>query len=102
MNPGKVMAAVMEPERGIQLRGIHGGLEAGAGTPFWPEAALAWARAADQHVVDALAHRDLSAPAGLRELEPEHTPREVHPIPRQPFDFAAPHAGLQRHRYEIG
>lgn len=59
----------MEPERGSQPRGLHGGLEA--------------PRAADQHIVDALAYRDLSAPAGLSDLEPEHTTREVHPIPRQ-------------------
>jgi hypothetical protein len=61
---GEVVAAVMEPERGSQPRGLHGGLEASAGTPLRPEAALAGApRAADQHIVDALAYRDLSAPA---------------------------------------
>jgi len=81
--PGEVVAAVMEPEWGSQPRGLHGGLEASAGTSLRPEAALARARAADQHIVDALAHRDLSAPAGLSDLEPEHTTREVHPIPRQ-------------------
>src|SRR5260370_41405353 len=38
---GEVVAAVMEPERGSQPRGLHGGLEASAGTPLRPEAALA-------------------------------------------------------------
>lgn len=47
-----MVAANNEPDRGVQPRSLHGGLEAGTGTSLGPEAALARAGATGQHVVE--------------------------------------------------
>jgi len=50
--------------------------------------------------VDNLAHGDLPATAGLRDLQPDHTPALVHAVPREREEFTLAQPRLQRHRHD--
>src|SRR5262245_57490555 len=84
--PGReVVPGVVEPERSVEVRGRDRLLEALPDAPLRPHAALDTPLAPrGQDLVHRLAHRDLPAPAGLRDLEPEDATREVDTVPGQP------------------